>query len=336
MKEDKNKKKKIAVLVGGPSHEHDVSLQSGRKVLEHLPKEKYEGGEILISMTGEWPLPPERLPELYDAAFVAMHGTYGEDGTVQRILEEVKMPYTGSNSSVSALGMNKFLSLRMFKVAGLEVPPTLFFSKSHWLRDRNDVLEKISHHLKKPWVLKPNSSGSSVGVKIADDKTELLTSLDFVFQEFKDVIVQEFIGGKEVTCGVMDYGYPESAFPLVPTEIIPVRRRFFDYTAKYEAEAHEEITPARIPAPYLKEVRRIALAAHKLIGARHFSRTDMIIGKDKKIYVLEINTIPGLTDQSLVPQEAEAYGIPFPKFLDIILESTLREGPRKKSPQRKV
>ncbi len=329
MENHTNKRKKIAVIVGGPSHEHDVSLETGANVLKHLPEEKYEGKRIFISLEGEWEVKPEDLPGAYDAAFIAMHGAYGEDGTIQRILEDIAMPYTGSNSSVSALGMNKFLSLRIFKAAGLDVPATLFFSRNHWLRDRNDVLQKIAHHLKKPWVLKPNAAGSSVGVKIIDDKANLTSSLDFIFREFKDIVIQEYIEGREVTCGVLDYGDPETAFPLLPTEIIPVERKFFDYKAKYDAGSHREITPARIPDPYLKEVRRIALFVHKLMGARHFSRTDMIISRDKKIYVLEINTIPGLTDQSLVPQEAEAYGIPFAKFLDIVLESTLRQGKKR-------
>lgn len=333
---EKQKKKKIAVLVGGPSEEHEVSLNSGRKVLEHLPKEKYECEEILISKEGEWPISKEELKRSYDAAFIAMHGSYGEDGTVQAILEELDMPYTGSTASVSALGMNKFLSLKMFKAAGLTVPPSLYFSKSHWLKDKNEVLDAIVKHLEKPWILKPNASGSSVGIKIVENKTDLLTSLDFLFQEFKDIVVQQFIAGKEVTCGVMDYGYSESAFPLIPTEIIPVGRKFFDYVSKYGEGTHIYVTPAKIPAPFTKEVRRIALVAHKLIGCRHFSRTDMIIGKDKKIYVLEINTIPGLTDHSLVPQEAEAYGIPFAKFLDMIVESTLKQTSKKKSSSKKT
>ncbi len=330
MEEHKNKKKRVAVLVGGPSHEHEVSLNTGRNVLKNLPKDKYEGKEILITREGKWPIPPERLSADYDLAFIAMHGPYGEDGTIQRILEEIGLPYTGSNVTTSALGMNKFLSLGIFKAAGLNVPPTLYFSRSHWMSDKNDVLMKILHHLKKPWVLKPNASGSSVGVKIVEERGELETSLNFLFQEFRDLVAQEFIEGKEVTCGVLDYGEPETAFPLLPTEIIPIKRKFFDYTAKYDAESHEEITPARIPAPYLKEVRRIALFVHKLVNCRHFSRTDMIIGKDRKIYVLEVNTIPGLTETSLVPQEAEAYGIPFPKFLDIILESTSKQSSKKK------
>ncbi len=329
-------KKKIAILVGGPSHEHDVSLKTGKNVFKHLPREKYDAVEVLISKEGKWPISIEELKDSYDAAFIAMHGAYGEDGTIQAILEELGMPYTGSSASVSALGMNKFLSVKMFKAAGLDVPPSLYFSKSHWMKDKNGVLDAIMKHLEKPWILKPNASGSSVGIKIVDTKTELLTSLDFLFQEFKDVVVQKFIAGKEVTCGVLDYGDASTAFALLPTEIIPVKRKFFDYTAKYDAESHIEITPAKIPAPFTKEVRRIALVVHKLMGCRHFSRTDMIIGKDKKIYVLEVNTIPGLTETSLVPQEAEAYGIPFSKFLDMIIESTLKQEGRKKSSKRNL
>ncbi len=321
-----NKKKKVAVLVGGPSDEHEVSLESGNEVLKNLPREKYEGRIIVVSREGEWELPLEDVRRSYDLAFIAMHGSYGEDGTVQRMLEEVGMPYTGSTSSVSALGMNKFMSLRIFKAAGFTVPPTQHFTRNHWNNRKEDVVESIVHHLDKPWILKPNSSGSSVGVKIVKKESELPSALDFLFREFKEVIVQKYIEGKEVTCGVLDYGSADTAFPLLPTEIVPIQRDFFDYKAKYDTGCHEYVTPARIPAPYLKEVRKIALSAHKLVGARHFSRTDMIIGKDKKIYVLEINTIPGFTEISLLPQEAKHYGISFVKLLDMVLESAFKTG----------
>ena len=329
-------KKKVAVLMGGPSDEHDISLESGGEVLKSLPKEKYEAEAFEISLEGKWPISPEEISRRFDVAFIAMHGSYGEDGTIQAILEELGLPYTGSRSSVSALGMNKFLSLRLFKAAGLDVPPTLYFTRDHWKRDREDIMKKIIHNLDKPWVLKPNASGSSIGVKIVNDKGGLEENLDFLFKEFKEVIIQKYIEGKEVTCGVLDYGTPDSAFPLLPTEIIPLNRKFFDYSAKYNPESHKYMTPAGMPSPYIKEIRKTALLAHKIIGARHFSRTDMIISKDKKIYVLEINTIPGLTSVSLVPEEARVYGFSFEKFLDMAVESALKDISSKKSKTKKV
>jgi len=316
-----NKIKKIAILVGGPSLEYEVSLESGTNVLNNLPQEKYEGQKVLIDQNSNWEISPEILSKKFSAAFIAMHGSYGEDGTVQRILEEHKIPYTGSSPTVSALGMNKFLSLKVFKTAGLNVPFTILLHRNQWQKNSENILANIFLHIKKPWVVKPNNSGSSLGVKIVYSEEELKEHLDFLLREFNEVLVQEFIAGKEVTCGVVDFGHHSSAFPLLPTEIIPLERDFFDFQSKYDPKYHLEITPARLPWPYLQEIRKIALFVHRLIQARHFSRTDMIIGRDKKIYVLEINTIPGLTKNSILPQEAEKFNLPFSKLLDMILKS---------------
>ena len=316
-----NKIKKVAILVGGPSLEYEVSLESGENVLNNLLQDKYAGQKILIDQNGNWEVSPEVISKNFSLAFIAMHGKYGEDGTVQRILEEHKIPYTGSSPTVSALAMNKFLSLRVFKSAGLNVPFTILLHKTHWQKNAEYILKNIFLQIKKPWVIKPNNSGSSLGVKIVSQEEELKEHLNFLFQEFNEVLVQEFILGKEVTCGVVDFGHYSSAFPLLPTEIIPLQRDFFDFQAKYDPNYHLEITPARLPWPYLQEIRKIALFVHRLIQARHFSRTDMIIGQDKKIYVLEINTIPGLTKNSLLPQEAEKFNLPFAQLLDMILKS---------------
>ncbi|MGC9610913.1 MAG: D-alanine--D-alanine ligase [Minisyncoccia bacterium] len=316
----KHKKKRVAVLSGGPSPEHEVSLKSGRNVVKNLDPEKYEVGEIVISKSGEWPISPEEFKKKFDTAFIAMHGAYGEDGTVQRMLDEIKMPYTGSGASASALGMNKWLSLRLFQDAGLLIPPTIHLHKRAWLEDRNDVLKKIKHSFTKPWVIKPNAGGSSFGVEIVKNENDLSRALEFAFKESKEIIIQEFIAGREFTCGVLDGGLPRSAFALPPTEIVPIGSPFFDYKAKYEPAGALEITPARLPDSYLQAIKRAAILAHKVVGCRGFSRTDFILGKNRKLYVLEINTIPGLTENSLVPKATVAFGMPFRKFLEILIE----------------
>lgn len=316
----KNNKKKVAILVGGPSLEHEVSLESGENILRNIPAD-YEARKVIIDKEGRWGVDLEELKREFGTFFIAMHGTFGEDGTIQRILEDAGVAYTGSKSLSSALGMNKFLSLKIFQAGGLNVPPTILFSRLLWLTQKEKVLQKIVLHFKSPWVLKPNMSGSSLGVKITRTKEELENALEFLFKEFKEILVEEFIEGVELSCGVLDLGYPDSAFPLLPTEIIPLERDFFDYKSKYDPSISLEITPARIALPFLKEARKVALLAHKLIGARHFSRTDMILGRDKKIYVLEINTIPGFTKNSLFPKQVETYGLPFSKVLDMILKS---------------
>ncbi len=319
----------MAVFSGGPSPEHEVSLKSGKNVLKHLDPEKYEGFEFVVSRTGEWPLSDEELRARSDLAFIAMHGPYGEDGTVQHLLEIMPLPHTGSSAVSSALGMNKFISLRHLADHGLTVPRTLLFHRLGWQADRASILQKIQWYLEKPWVVKPNRGGSSIGVRIAKTPDELFHALETGFKENTDLIVEPFIAGREYTCAVLDSGLPltgqaGAAFALPPTEIVPQGRSFFDYEAKYTPGASLEITPARVPQSYITAIQRIALQAHRALGCRGFSRTDMILGRDRKIYVLEVNTIPGLTEGSLLPKSAEAYGLPMERVLDIVIEAALR------------
>lgn len=323
-------KLKIAVLMGGPSDEHEVSLSSGRNVLKNLDPQKYEAEDIVIDKKGEWPFKPEFLRGKTDLAFIAMHGTYGEDGTVQHLLDIVGVPYTGSRALASALAMNKFLTLEHLRRMGLTVPQTILVSKKDWLINAERVIGLINGYIHYPLVLKPNRLGSSVGVHIVKSSKELPIVLENSFQKARDLILQPFIEGREVTCGVLDHGVPRSAYALPPTEIVPVEGEFFDYTAKYDPKGALEITPARLPAPWLREVRRIAVRVHNSIGCRGMSRTDMILGNDGKIYILELNTIPGLTENSLLPKAARAVGISFPKLLDLIINAGfLSSYPRK-------
>ncbi len=308
--------------MGGPSPEHDVSLKTGRNIAASLNPEKYEMEEFVISKTGEWPIEPAELKKRFDLAFIAMHGPYGEDGTVQGILDALGMAYTGSGAMSSALGMNKWLSLRLFQDAGLLIPSTIHLSRHAWFGDRDGISKKISSYLAKPWVIKPNASGSSLGVKIVKEGKDLKQALELAFKDFKEVIVQEFIEGRELTCGVIDSGIPNSAFVLPPTEIIAVGSPFFDYKAKYDP-ATMEITPAPLPDSFTQAVKRAALLAHKAIGCRGFSRSDFILSKSRKLYILEINTIPGMTESSLIPRAAKAVGMSFPKLLEIIVEGAL-------------
>ncbi|MDO8663956.1 MAG: D-alanine--D-alanine ligase [Candidatus Liptonbacteria bacterium] len=318
-----SKKLKIAVLFGGSSREHEVSIKSGENVAAHLDKNKYEVKRILIDGKGNWQIPPSQLKKHADLAFIALHGGYGEDGSVQDILEIHKIPYTGSGVGASALGMNKFLSLRHFRDGGLETPQTHLFDKSDWQENKNTILDSIRHYVGFPAVLKPNREGSSFGVSIALNLDDAADALGEIFSAGKEAIAQPYIQGREMTCAVIDHGSYGSEFALLPTEIIPKKNKFFDYDSKYESGGAEEITPPlNLTENLIKELRKTAITAHRLIGARSFSRTDMILDKNGNIFVLEINTIPGLTEQSLLPKAAEASGIPFSKILDKIIESS--------------
>ncbi|PIP29865.1 D-alanine--D-alanine ligase [Candidatus Jorgensenbacteria bacterium CG23_combo_of_CG06-09_8_20_14_all_54_14] len=323
-RETKGKKTRVAVLMGGPSSEHEVSLRSGRQVAQALDRDRYEVREVVISKKGEWAMPPEALKDETDVAFIALHGTYGEDGTVQAILEGVEMPYTGALRNQSALAMNKFASLTLARAVGYAVPHSFLVGKAEWLRDPHLVWNQMRHYLGFPFVVKPNMNGSSVGVYIIRAYEELHPAMRDIFSFSREALFQNFIEGREVTCAVADHGWSESAFPLPPTEIIPRVSHFFDYRAKYEPGGSYEITPARFPAPMLRRIQTEAVGIHKLLDARGISRSDFIVDGQNTIYFLEINTIPGFTEVSLVPKAAAASGLPFADLLDIIISAALR------------
>lgn len=291
--------------MGGPSAEHEVSLKSGAMVLKNLDPEKYAATPIVIRKDGAWPVAPKTLKRNYDLAFIAMHGEYGEDGTIQALLESLGIPFTGSDAKASRLGMDKIAAAKAFKKAGLNIPPTV----------------NLARVKKFPIVIKPADRGSSVGVSIVKNHSELARAIAQAKKYSPNVIAQQFISGREFTCGVLEINGKPTALP--PTEIVVKRGVFFDFDAKYTPNATKEVTPPKdLPAAKLKALQRAALKAHKAIGARGISRTDMIMDKPGKIYVLEINTIPGMTETSLVPQEAQAYGLSAGELLDNIIAAT--------------
>ncbi len=218
------------------------------------------------------------------------------------------MPYTGSSSRASQLGMDKEKSLKLFKKSRLAVAD--FVTK----------VEKIPE-IGLPAVIKPLDRGSSIGVSIVKSFGELVPAIQLDRRYSSKIMSQKYIKGREYTCGVLDVG--KNTIPLLPTEIIPKKSAFFDYTAKYTAGASREITPPRLSHKKIEELQKLALKAHKAIGACGLSRTDFIKDRDGRFYVLEINTLPGMTETSLLPQAAKAVGISFPELLDIIIERAL-------------
>lgn len=306
----KTSKIRVAVLMGGPSAEHEISLKSGRMVLANLDRKKYWARGVRITKKGKWPVIPTELKKKFDVVFIAMHGEYGEDGKVQTILGKYRIPYTGSGARASQIGMDKIKSSRLFEEAGLSVPE---FAVVGGVR-------KLMFNF--PVVVKPADRGSSVGVSVVRNIQELPAALRLAQQHSRKLMVQKFIKGRELTCGVLDINGQPQALP--PTEIIPKGGKFFDYKAKYTAGGSNEITPARLTREQTVEIQGIAVKAHKAIGARGMSRTDFILDEDDKAYVLEINTIPGLTETSLLPQEAKAEGISFPALLDLIIRAALK------------
>jgi D-alanine-D-alanine ligase len=299
-------------------------VKSAANVCKNLAAEKYDVRSVFISKKGKWEVSPKELRKFADVAFIALHGEYGEDGGVQADLEEAGIPYTGSASAASALAMNKFLTLRLFKEQGLGVPLSLLVTTGEWNADPDAILDRVRYRIQFPAVVKPNRDGSSVGVHIVTDSSGLVQALLNIFAFSREALVQPLITGREFTCGVLDHGFPASASPLLPTEIVPQVSSFFDYRAKYEPGGSLEITPPEnLPDAVVDSIRRTAVTAHRLVGARGFSRTDMFLTPQGELYVLEINTIPGLTEQSLLPKAAAVSGISFSELLNRVIEAAL-------------
>ena len=310
--------------MGGLSSEHDVSLATGHNVIENLDRSKYEPFGIRLTKDKEWFVKGRKMTETKalqdcDVVFNALHGTFGEDGRIQALLEYYDKKYTGSGIMASALALDKLRSREIFKLSDLATPKTLKIRKGeNYQAILNVFVNKISGF---PVVVKPCSNGSSVGVFIVKNLNELSKALKAAFRIEKKILVEEFIDGKEITCGVLENGQAISALPV--TEIVPKRgHKFFDYNAKYKTGHSDEIPPARLDEETTKKAQEIAVKAHKLLGCRAYSRTDMII-KDSSIYILETNTLPGLTSASLLPKAAFIAGLTFPQLLDKIIEGSL-------------
>lgn len=314
--------------MGGPSSEHKVSLNTGQNVLENLDKIKYKTVVIKISKAFKWFLDGklttmEKALGSCDVVFNTLHGTFGEDGKVQGILEHAGIKYTGSGIAGSAIAMDKFHSREIFKLAGLNTPKTLKLKKGeNYMARVSFFVNKIT---KLPVVVKPCSNGSSVGIQIIDETTKLEKAIASAFKIDRYVLVEEFIKGRELTCGVLENfgGEPVAALPV--TEIIPVKNhKFFNYDAKYKTGHSNEITPAPIDDTLTKKAQDIAVRAHQVLGCSGYSRTDMILKNGNgTIYVLETNTLPGLTKNSLLPKAAQVAGLTLTQLLDKIIESSL-------------
>lgn len=311
------KKLTVALLSGGISSEREVSLNSGNQVYEALDKEKY----TVIRYDPKTDL--DRLmadaPRI-DAALIILHGSYGEDGTVQGLLDLLDIPYQGSGVLGSALAMNKLVSKQLYEQSGLPVPPYIVIR-----RGDNIDPEECARRLGMPLVIKPVNGGSSIGMSIVKSKDSLKSSVDAAFAYDDSILVETYIKGVEITGGIIGNDNLK-ALPLV--EIIPDKKYdFFDYTAKYTAGATREVCPARIDDALTDTAQTYAMMAHRALFCKGYSRTDMIL-KNKEIYVLETNTIPGMTPTSLLPLAAETAGISFSQFLDKLIELSI-EGHRK-------
>jgi D-alanine-D-alanine ligase len=303
------KKIAVALLSGGTSSEREVSLSSGNQVFEALDKTRYNVFKYD---------PKTDIPKLVadaqkiDIALVILHGVKGEDGTVPGLLDLLNIPYQCSGPLGSAIAMNKLASKRIYEQSGIPTPAFLSFK----IKDRIDVTECVQR-LGSPVVVKPVSGGSSIGMTIARSEKDLSMALEKAFEFDDTVLLEEYMSGTEITGGVIGNKKLE-ALPLV--EIIPKENYdFFDYTAKYTAGETSEICPARINETLTQKASDFAKKAHNALFCKGYSRTDMII-KEDEVYVLETNTIPGMTPESLLPLAAKAAGMDFGQLLDRLIE----------------
>ena len=284
---------KIAVLAGGPSSEREISLKSGRAVYEALKRKSQDVD--FIDVDNKF---CEGLKTIgADVAFIALHGKFGEDGSVQAILEELKLPYTGSRVKSSRLALDKAASRELFSKNGLKVPRYRIVKKD---TEIGDALEDFET----PFVVKPQHEGSSIGLSVVGDKAGVKAALDRAFGYGDRVIVEEYIHGREFTVGILE----ERALPVIE---IQTKHNVYDFNAKYTDEETKYIVPAVLGEDEYKGVRECALKAHQLLGCRDFSRVDMRMDNHGDVYVLEVNTIPGMTERSLLPKAALAVGISF-------------------------
>jgi D-alanine-D-alanine ligase len=307
-------KLRVALIAGGWSGEREVSLKSGEAVQRALDPERYavtrydpiDGLEGLI-----------RDREKVDVAFILLHGRYGEDGSMQGFLELLRIPYVGSGVLASAMAMNKRVAKAIYQGAALNVVEHVCVTAEEKVR-----VELISERLGPSTVVKPVSEGSSLGVAICHTKEELREGIRRAFSYDREVLVERFILGREVTCCVLGTRTLE-ALPLI--EIVPNREyNFFNYRAKYTPGATKEICPAEIAPALTVKAQLAAKRAHQALGCSVWSRTDMIVDGDE-VYLLETNTIPGMTETSLVPLAAKTAGISFSQLVDKLIALSLEE-----------
>ncbi|MEO8065284.1 MAG: D-alanine--D-alanine ligase [Candidatus Doudnabacteria bacterium] len=332
------KKLRIALIFGGTSQEREISLKSGKNVAENLSKKKYDVTPVEISEKGQWLISSPTIKQIeklgytkkissnreivpidknsqgkIDVAFLALHGPGGEDGTIQGVLQSLGVKYTGSGILASALAMDKAKTKRVVASEGILVAPHVILNSEEYRKNSKKYLNKLHGKL----VIKPNRIGSSLGVTIAKSKKEIKAGIRRAFEHDSEILIEEYLSGRELTVPVLG-NQKLQALPVI--EILPKRgSEFFDFRAKYNPDYSDEIVPAHIPRSLAKNLQERAVLIHKLLGCRGVSRSDFIVKDNGQIYFLEINTIPGMTANSLTPKSAKAAGISYPQFLDKLI-----------------
>ncbi len=308
MTRDELKQKKIGVLMGGLSAEREVSLKSGAAMAEALRTRGYRVQEVDVDRN----LPELLTREGIEVAVNALHGRFGEDGCVQGVLELLGIPYTGSGVMASALAMNKIFARQLFASAGLSVARCVVVR-------RGESFDLDAAPFSLPVVIKPSQEGSSMGITIVKTAEQVASALELAHGYDTEALVEEFIAGQEIQIGILE----DEAIGAI--EIVP-KNEFYDYEAKYTQGGAEHIIPPRISPASLKQALETGKKAHLSLGCSGYSRVDLLVHRCGICYVLEVNTLPGMTALSLLPEIAQAAGIGFEDLVERILATAIRQG----------
>lgn len=304
-----NKSARIGVLYGGLSSEREVSLRSGKNCYEALQRLGYENAELIdVDQKIGQTLAEKRI----EIAYIALHGKYGEDGCIQGLLELMGVPYTGCGVAASALTMNKALTKSVLKDAGLPVIDSVVF-KSGSVAEQPD--------LGYPVMVKPINEGSSIGMSKVDKPEDLAQALRTAFTYAEEVMVERYVFGKSITVGVVEVEGQPKVTPIL--ELRPTKSEWYDLEAKYTEGGTEFILPAELSEQTTAEIQQATLQAHQAANCRGVSRVDFVVDADNKFYILEINTIPGMTNLSDLPAQAKAMGIGYDELVECILKTAV-------------
>jgi D-alanine-D-alanine ligase len=316
--------KRIAVLRGGPSNEYEVSMRSGQGVLKALETLGYVHKDIVITRKGEWlekgfSKSPQKALEGVDVVFIALHGEYGEDGRVQRELQRLGLPFTGSNALASATAFNKVFTKDVLRSHNVRMPKHRRLRKDE-VTISDEFLDELHSALGEELFIKPTTSGSSHGARYVGSKEMMNRTLTELLQEYDELMVEEFIRGKEATVGILESFRNQPKYVLPVIEIVPpMGEPLFSYENKYNGKT-DEICPGRFSYHEKSKLSEAALIVHDALRCSHYSRSDFIV-RNGEVYFLEINTLPGLTDESLLPKAAAAVGLSYADLIHHLVET---------------
>jgi D-alanine-D-alanine ligase len=348
----KKKKTKVALIFGGRSAEHEISLISASAIYKNIDKNRYDVVSLYITKQGEWKKVPSPLLSSAklassgsalsflpwetgqlrrrvraDIYFPVLHGPYGEDGTIQGLLEMADVPYVGAGVLASAAGMDKAVMKALFAAAGVPIVKHRTFTDSDWAKRKVSVLSLLRKEFSLPFFVKPSNLGSSVGISKVKAWPEAARALQRAFRYDRKILVEAGVTGREIECSVLGNDCPRAS---LPGEIIPFRE-FYDYRDKYLEGKTRFRIPALLPARKIKKVQHLAVAAYKAVGCEGMARVDFFLEKKTdQIYVNEINTIPGFTEISMYPKLWEASGIPFRRLVEELIRLGFERHRKKK------